>query len=89
MEVIKPWSRLLQTIDQLGFENPTLIQSSAIPLALEEKRDIIAKASTGSGKTAAYAIPVIQNLLLDNSGPGVKSIVLVPTRNYRIKYFNS
>lgn len=79
--------RLLQAIDQLGFENPTLIQSSAIPLALEEKRDIIAKASTGSGKTAAYAIPVIQNLLLDNSGPGVKSIVLVPTRELSNQVF--
>ncbi|KAI5969833.1 DBP9 [Candida margitis] len=72
--------RLLQAIDQLGFENPTLIQSSAIPLALDEKRDIIAKASTGSGKTAAYAIPIIQNLLLEDSGPGIKSVVLVPTR---------
>lgn len=79
--------RLLQAIDQLGFENPTLIQSSAIPLALEEKRDIIAKASTGSGKTAAYAIPVIQNLLLDNSGPGVKSIILVPTRELSNQVF--
>lgn len=38
-------ARLVQAIDQLGFEHPTLIQASAIPLALEEKRDIIAKAS--------------------------------------------
>lgn len=79
--------RLLQAIDQLGFENPTLIQSSAIPLALEEKRDIIAKASTGSGKTAAYAIPIIQNLLLDNTSPGIKSIVLVPTRELSNQVF--
>ena len=79
--------RLLQAIDQLGFSNPTLIQSSAIPLALEEKRDIIAKASTGSGKTAAYAIPIIQNLLLDNSSPGIKSIVLVPTRELSNQVF--
>ncbi|KAG5419772.1 DBP9 [Candida metapsilosis] len=79
--------RLLQAIDQLGFSNPTLIQSSAIPLALEEKRDIIAKASTGSGKTAAYAIPIIQNLLLDNTSPGIKSIVLVPTRELSNQVF--
>ncbi|KAI5956840.1 DBP9 [Candida jiufengensis] len=72
--------RLLQAIDKLGFENPTLIQSSAIPLALDEKRDIIAKASTGSGKTAAYSIPIIQNLLTDNSEKGIKSLILVPTR---------
>ncbi|CAG89246.1 DEHA2F12232p [Debaryomyces hansenii CBS767] len=74
-------ARLLQAIDQLGFENPTLIQSSAIPLAIEEKRDIIAKASTGSGKTAAYSIPIIQNLLQDESTEReIKSIILVPTR---------
>ncbi|KAI5963062.1 DBP9 [Candida pseudojiufengensis] len=72
--------RLLQAIDHLGFVNPTLIQSSAIPLAIDEKRDIIAKASTGSGKTAAYAIPIIQNLLVDGDSKGIKSLVLVPTR---------
>lgn len=73
--------RLLQAIDKLGFENPTLIQSSAIPLALDDKRDIIAKASTGSGKTAAYCIPILQNLLLEQSTTHeIKSIILVPTR---------
>lgn len=73
--------RLLQAIDQLGFENPTLIQSSAIPLALEDKRDIIAKASTGSGKTAAYVIPIIQNLLSnEKEAHEIRSIILVPTR---------
>lgn len=72
--------RIIQAVDHLGFKNPTLIQSSAIPLALEEKRDIIAKASTGSGKTAAYMIPVLQNLLTAEQEKCVKSIVLVPTR---------
>lgn len=67
-------------MDHLGFKNPTLIQSSAIPLALEERRDIIAKASTGSGKTAAYMIPILQNLLAAEQEKCVKSIVLVPTR---------
>ena len=73
-------ARLLQAIDQLGFEKPTLIQSSVIPLALEEKRDIIAKASTGSGKTAAYCIPIIQNILESETTNNIKSIILVPTR---------
>lgn len=73
--------RLLQAIDQLGFETPTLIQSNAIPLALEDKRDIIAKASTGSGKTGAYVIPIIQNILAEGlSGHEIKSILLVPTK---------
>lgn len=75
-------ARLLQAVDHLGFRNPTLIQSSAIPLALEEKRDIIAKASTGSGKTAAYCIPILQNILSTEATNEkcVKSIILVPTR---------
>ncbi|EGW30398.1 uncharacterized protein SPAPADRAFT_157367 [Spathaspora passalidarum NRRL Y-27907] len=73
--------RLLQALDQLGFEKPTLIQSSSIPLALEEKRDIIAKASTGSGKTGAYCIPIVNNLLTRSTDEHeIKSIILVPTR---------
>ncbi|ODV98286.1 hypothetical protein PACTADRAFT_185244 [Pachysolen tannophilus NRRL Y-2460] len=81
--------RLLQSINQLGFINPTLVQSKAIPLALQDKRDIIAKATTGSGKTAAYAIPIIQSILQEEeTGNGdehqdehkIRSIVLVPTR---------
>ncbi|KAH3903270.1 probable ATP-dependent RNA helicase DBP9 [Saccharomycodes ludwigii] len=56
-------TRLQQALKSNGFNNPTLIQSSAIPLALQQKRDIIAKAATGSGKTLAYLIPVIQIIL--------------------------
>ncbi|SCU89001.1 LAFA_0E15676g1_1 [Lachancea sp. 'fantastica'] len=79
--------RLLQAIKHNGFEKPTLIQSSAIPLALEQKRDVIAKAATGSGKTLAYLIPVVQTILqykqtqTDKSGrPKTLGIILVPTR---------
>lgn len=71
----------MQAVDHLGFKNPTLIQSSALPLALEEKRDIIAKSSTGSGKTAAYCVPILQNILTsEEEGKCVKSIILVPTK---------
>lgn len=55
-------SRILRALADLGFSRPTLVQSKAIPLALEG-RDILARARTGSGKTAAYCIPVIQNIL--------------------------
>ncbi|ODV81872.1 ATP-dependent RNA helicase DBP9 [Suhomyces tanzawaensis NRRL Y-17324] len=81
--------RLLQALDQVGFEKPTLIQSNAIPLALEEKRDIIAKASTGSGKTGAYSIPIVQNLLAESDGSShhIKSIILVPTRELSTQVF--
>ncbi|SCU85612.1 LANO_0C04786g1_1 [Lachancea nothofagi CBS 11611] len=79
-------SRLLQAIKYHGFEKPTLIQSSAIPLALEQKRDVIAKAATGSGKTLAYLIPVVQTILQykqandESTGPKTLGIILVPTR---------
>lgn len=75
--------RLNQAIKQLGFKNPTLVQSKAIPLALQEKRDIIAKASTGSGKTVAYAVPVVQSILAQKNNSKeheIKAIILVPTR---------
>jgi len=60
-------SRLLRALADLGFARPTLVQAKAIPLALEGK-DILARARTGSGKTAAYCIPVVQKII------GVKSV---------------
>ncbi|RUP46705.1 P-loop containing nucleoside triphosphate hydrolase protein [Jimgerdemannia flammicorona] len=55
--------RLLRALAKLNFSNPTLIQSNAIPLALSGK-DILARARTGSGKTAAYCLPVVQKILV-------------------------
>jgi len=55
-------SRLLKAIIKVGYQNPTLVQSASIPLALEGK-DILARARTGSGKTAAYLLPILQILL--------------------------
>lgn len=52
----------LKAVADLGWSQPTLIQEKAIPLALEGK-DLLARARTGSGKTAAYAVPVIQRVL--------------------------
>ncbi|KAJ3097880.1 putative ATP-dependent RNA helicase ddx56, partial [Phlyctochytrium planicorne] len=54
--------RVLKAIAKLGFSKPTLVQVSAIPLALKGK-DILARARTGSGKTLAYCIPLIQKIL--------------------------
>lgn len=51
-----------QAVADLGWSQPTLIQEKAIPLALDGK-DLLARARTGSGKTAAYAVPVIQRIL--------------------------
>ncbi|KAF5362527.1 hypothetical protein D9756_002540 [Leucocoprinus leucothites] len=87
-------SRLLRAVADMGFARPTLIQARAIPLALDEHKDILARARTGSGKTAAYSIPVVQKILL-NKGKGkdkevdsvngetksvTRALVLVPTR---------
>ena len=54
--------RLLRALSKLSFVKPTPIQSHVIPLALAGK-DILARARTGSGKTAAYSLPVIQKIL--------------------------
>jgi ATP-dependent RNA helicase DDX56/DBP9 len=55
-------ARILRALADMGFARPTLIQAKAIPLALES-RDILARARTGSGKTAAYCVPLVQKIL--------------------------
>lgn len=54
--------RLIQAVAQQNFEKPTLVQQKAIPLALNGQ-DVLAKAKTGSGKTAAYLLPILQAIL--------------------------
>ncbi|KAI4901015.1 hypothetical protein NFI96_010352 [Prochilodus magdalenae] len=74
--------RLLKAIADLGWAEPTLIQEKAIPLALEGK-DLLARARTGSGKTAAYAVPVIQRILTSKQTvreQAVRALILVPTK---------
>jgi len=60
------------------FTMPTPVQAAAIPQALEGK-DVLATAQTGTGKTLAFLIPVIEQLLKDKT-PGIAAVVLVPTR---------
>lgn len=76
--------RLLKAVKKLGFEHPTLVQAKAIPLALQGK-DILARARTGSGKTAAYVLPLLQKLLLhkeatEGAAAGAFGVVLAPTK---------
>ena len=71
--------RTLQSaLDAMGFEAPTPIQAAAIPPALEG-RDLLATAMTGSGKTAAFLLPVLQRLL-DQPKKGTRALVVTPTR---------
>ncbi len=69
---------LLQGIVALGFENPTPVQQLVIPIALEGDTDIIALAHTGTGKTAAFGLPLLQRI--DPSERGIQGLVLCPTR---------
>jgi superfamily II DNA/RNA helicase len=71
---------LLQTLDALGLSEATPIQRQAIPLVLE-RRDLIASAETGSGKTFAFLLPTLDHLL-NSSAPesGTRVLILVPTR---------
>ena len=72
--------RLLTTIAALGYEEPTPIQREAIPPLLAG-RDLLAEAPTGTGKTAAFALPTLQRIPIGKAGEGSTSaLVLVPTR---------
>ena len=69
---------LLRSIKELNFNKPTSIQADTIPKILSFKNDIIATAQTGTGKTAAFGLPIIQ--LTDNSNQNIESVILCPTR---------
>src|SRR5688572_22900772 len=71
---------LVATLTELGYEEPTPVQAEAIPLMLGG-RDLLAQASTGTGKTAAFALPMIQRLVEEPAARGkTRALVLVPTR---------
>jgi len=73
---------LIQALDDVGYETPSPIQAETIPLLLDGK-DIIGQAQTGTGKTAAFALPLISNLDLKQKDPQV--LVLAPTRELAIQ----
>ncbi|KAF7352542.1 ATP-dependent RNA helicase dbp9 [Mycena venus] len=74
-------TRILRALADMGFARPTLVQAKAIPLALES-RDILARARTGSGKTAAYCVPVVQKNFERQkyASQATRALILVPTR---------
>lgn len=73
--------KLLDTLLGLGFTSPTSIQHKAIPVAVEGK-DIIGIAQTGTGKTLAFGIPLVQQIL---SAPGTKGLIILPTRELALQ----
>ena len=77
---------LLDTIQQLGFEQPTPVQEKAIPLLLKGDRDIVALAQTGTGKTAAFGLPLVE--LCDSNDRTTQALVLAPTRELCLQINN-
>ena len=79
LNIIEP---ILKAIEEKGYIAPTSIQEKAIPAALA-KRDILGCAQTGTGKTASFAIPIIQHLQANketDKRQGIKALILTPTR---------
>src|SRR4029079_13266819 len=72
---------ILEILRGIGFQNPTPIQAAVIPLALSG-RDIIGLAQTGSGKTAAFSLPLAERL---THGQGVRGLILSPTREIALQ----
>lgn len=88
MSAIKSFKELglasvfLQTLDQLGYETPTPIQAQSIPLLMAGD-DLLAQAQTGTGKTAAFALPVLSQINVSTNQP--QALVIAPTRELAIQ----
>ena len=76
---------LLRALADMQFSKPTDVQAAAIPLMLEG-RDIIAQAQTGTGKTAAFALPILERISL--TAPVTQALILAPTRELAIQIAN-
>ena len=76
--------RLLAGIRKSGYTQPTPIQESAIP-AVISGRDLIATTQTGTGKTAAFVLPILHRLLKDGPAKGTRALILTPTRELAIQ----
>jgi ATP-dependent RNA helicase DeaD len=77
-------SLLLETLGDLGYEEPTPIQAGAVPMILAG-RDLLGQAATGTGKTAAFALPMIERIGDPGSEPAPSALVLVPTRELALQ----
>jgi ATP-dependent RNA helicase DeaD len=69
---------ILQAVSELGFQNPTPVQEQSIPVLLSGTRDFIGLAQTGTGKTAAFGLPLLN--LIDTSSRKPEALIIVPTR---------
>lgn len=77
---------IITAITEMGFEKPTSIQAKAIPHILESNQDLIGRAQTGTGKTGAFGLPIINKLNLKSDH--VQALILCPTRELCIQITN-
>ncbi|MCY0865448.1 MAG: DEAD/DEAH box helicase, partial [Sulfobacillus sp.] len=75
-------SSVIKALEEMGFEEPSPIQAKTIPIILEG-HDLIGQAQTGTGKTAAFGIPIVERL--DHRSKRVEALVLAPTRELAIQ----
>ncbi|MFF2773007.1 DEAD/DEAH box helicase, partial [Streptomyces bacillaris] len=75
-------AHVLKAVKDLGYETPSAIQAATIPLLLEG-RDVVGLAQTGTGKTAAFALPILSRLDLSQKSP--QALVLAPTRELALQ----
>ena len=85
LDIIEP---ILKALNDKGYKTPTLIQEKAIPMVLQHK-DLLGLAQTGTGKTAAFAIPIIQHIYKKPKAvsrkPPIKALILTPTRELALQ----
>ena len=88
-------ARLAKGLDSLGFEGTRPVQSAVIPMALAG-HDVVACAETGTGKTLAFAVPILQRLLVELPGYGdpareayTRALILAPTRELAVQIEDS
>ena len=74
---------IIRALNDMGFEEPTPIQAESIPVALAGK-DMIGQAQTGTGKTAAYGIPVLEKIMAAPATKDIQTVILSPTRELAV-----
>lgn len=81
LDLIEP---ILKALKEEGYSSPTPIQEQSIPILLQGK-DLLGCAQTGTGKTAAFSIPILQKLYKTDHRKGIKALILTPTRELAIQ----
>ncbi len=74
----------MEAIESIGFEKPTPVQEQAIPIVIEGN-DLIACAQTGTGKTAAYVLPLLHSIISDDNPDTIRALIIAPTRELALQ----